>query len=161
MFLAVFFRTFHKKSPNVTVRESLLQTESENLLVTYSPFLDYKKNKKVWQFGVMVQKKAFAFPKEIFQKFIKKIVLSFSENRRPFLLLPIFGLKKTLFSWKRPILLYYGIKHPLKPTRNVRESFYLLEKRSVEFYNVLQIWVGGFCKSLISCLFWFSVYVGQ
>jgi len=47
---------------------------------------------------------------------------------------------------------------------NIRKNkwkFYLLEKCSVEYYNVLPIWVGRFCKSLISGLLWFSVYFGQ
>jgi len=41
------------------------------------------------------------------------------------------------------------------------EVFIYYIKRSVEVYNVLPICVGDFFKSLISGLFWFSVYFGQ
>ena len=40
------------------------------------------------------------------------------------------------------------------------ESFYLLEKRSVEVYNVFPIWVDGVYKSHIWFV-WFSIYFDQ
>ena len=101
MFLAVFFRTFHKKSPNVTVRESLLQTESENLLVTYSPFLDYKKKQKsvkIWGHG---PKKGLRFSERNFPEIYKKNSPIIFGKPKAFFAIAYFWVKKDTIFMKK------------------------------------------------------------